>query len=172
MNEIIKAILERRSYRSFTEQAVRLEDVKTILDCALAAPSGMGYQTWKFVAVVNPEKIQRLATAVGTALNRSAYYNMYKPQVLIITSNLRESKYREIDNACAMENIYLACQALGLGCVWINQLQDCHDDPAVRSILTELGVPQEHGVYGCAAIGYPAKPPAPKETTGQWAIVD
>lgn len=172
MYEVIKAILERRSHRSFTEQTVKFEDVKTILDCALAAPSGMGKQTWKFVAVVNPEKIQKLAAAVGSALKRGAYYNMYKPQVLIITSNLRDSKYREVDNACAMENIYLACHDLGLGCVWINQLQDCHDDPEVRAILTEFGIPQEHGVYGCAAIGYPSKVPAPKEIKGQWAIVE
>ena len=138
----------------------------------LAAPSGMGKQTWKFVAVVNLEKIQKLAAAVGSALKRGVYYNMYKPQVLIITSNLRDSKYREVDNACAMENIYLACQDLGLGCVWINQLQDCHDDPEVRAILTEFGIPQEYGVYGCAAIGYPSKVPAPKEITGQWSIIN
>ena len=172
MNEIIKAILERRTYRSFTDESVSAEQVRTILDCALAAPSGMGMQTWKFTAVVNPEKIQRLAAAVGAALKRGAYYNMYKPQVLIITSNLRDSKYREVDNACAMENIYLACQGLGLGCVWINQVLDCYDDPAVRGILAEFGIPEEHGVYGCAAIGYPAEPPAAKEISGQWAIVE
>lgn len=172
MNEVIGAILDRRSCRSFIQEPVSMDTVRILLDCALAAPSGMGYQTWKFIAVVNQEKIQRLAAAVGAALKRGAYYNMYRPQVLIITSNLRESKYRQVDNACAMENIYLACHGLGLGCVWINQLQDCYDDPAVRAILTEFGVPEDHGVYGCAAIGYPAKPPAPKEITGQWAIVD
>lgn len=172
MNEIIKAILERRTCRSFTEEKVSADQVRTILDCALAAPSGMGKQTWKFTAVVNPEKIQRLAAAVGAALKRSVYYNMYKPQVLVITSNLRDSKYREVDNACALENMYLACQGLGLGCVWINQVQECHDDPAVREILTEFGIPEDHGVYGCASIGYPAKPPADKEIIGQWAIVE
>ena len=45
MNEIIKAILERRTYRSFTDESVSAEQVRTILDCALAAPSGMGMQT-------------------------------------------------------------------------------------------------------------------------------
>ena len=172
MNEIIKAILERRTCRSFTDEALSAQQVRTILDCALAAPSGRCLQTWKFTAIVNPQKIQRLASAVGTALNRGPDYTMYRPQVLVITSNLRDSKYREVDNACAMENIYLACQGLGLGCVWINQLQDCHDESAVRGILTEFGIPEEHGVYGCAAIGYPAKPPAAKEIIGQWAIVE
>ncbi len=172
MNEIIKAILERRTCRSFTEEKVALDNVKTILDCALAAPSGMCKQTWKFTAVVNPEKIQQLAAAVGSALSRGADYTMYSPQVLVITSNLKESKYREVDNACAMENIYLACQGLGLGCVWINQVQDCQDNPAVRAILSEFGIPEDHGVYGCAAIGYRASPPIAKEVKGQWAIVE
>ena len=56
MNEIIKAILDRRTCRSFTKEKVALDNVKTILDCALAAPSGMCKQTWKFTAVVNPQK--------------------------------------------------------------------------------------------------------------------
>ena len=172
MNEIIKAILDRRTCRSFTEEKVALDNVKTILDCALAAPSGMCKQTWKFTAVVNPEKIKQLAAAVGSALSRGPEYTMYSPQVLVITSNLKESKYREVDNACAMENIYLACQGLGLGCVWINQVQDCQDNPAVRAILTEFGIPEDHGVYGCAAIGYRASPPSAKEIKGQWAIVE
>ena len=42
MNETIKTILARRSCRAFTEQAVSEDDVKVILDCALASASGMG----------------------------------------------------------------------------------------------------------------------------------
>ena len=171
MNEIINALLTRRSYRAFTTEAVKREDVETILDCALHAPSGMGKQTWKFTAVVNREKIQALAGAVGKALGREGY-NMYDPAVLIITSNEKETKFREVDNACAIENIYLASEALGLGCVWINQLLDCYDVPEVREILREFGVPDTHGVYGCAAIGYPAETPKEKARIGQKAIVE
>ena len=82
-----------------------------------------------------------------------------------------KDKYREVDNACAMQNIYVASEALGLGCVWINQLLDCCDDPQVREILDSLGVPQNHGVYGCAAIGYKAQEPTQKEIKGKACIV-
>ena len=57
MNETIKSILSRRSTRAFSEKEVNKDDVKLILDCALAAPSGMNQQTWKFTALVNQEKI-------------------------------------------------------------------------------------------------------------------
>lgn len=171
MNEMIRTILERRSCRSFTKEPVSQETVDTILDCALCAPSGKGLETWQFTAVMDREKIQRLCKAVGEALGRGPEYNMYDPAVLIITSNEKDSKYREVDNACAMENIYLASQALGLGCVWINQLLTCFDEPKVREILREFGLPDSQGVYGCAAIGYPAEMPKEKARKGTKRIV-
>ena len=170
MNELINLIKNRRTCRNFSEKEVSESDVKQILECALSAPSGMNYQTWSFIAIMNREKIQKLAKAVGKALNRENY-NMYNPSVLILTTNDKESRFREVDNACAMENIYLSCEALNLGCVWINQLKDCFDEPEVRAILDELGVPKNYGVYGSAAIGYKSQEALPKEIKGTFKIV-
>lgn len=167
MNQTIETILKRRSTRSFRREALRKEDLKQIVDCALHAPSGMGKQTWKFTVVESREKIQRLASIVGRELGRNGY-NMYDPEVLIIPSNLKESPYGMEDNACAMENIYLAAESLGIGCVWINQLRTICDAPAVREILNELHIPTDHVVYGLAALGYRDDTPIqPKERIGQ-----
>lgn len=171
MTSFIQLILNRRTCRAFSEKDVCKSDVKQILDCALSAPSGMNLQTWSFIAIMNREKIQQLAQAVRNALNRDENYNMYNPSVLILTTNDKESRFREVDNACAMENIYLSCEALGLGCVWINQLKDCYDVPEVRKILTELGVPENHGVYGSAAIGYKLQESSPKQIKATYKIV-
>lgn len=59
-----------------------------------------------------------------------------------------------MDCACALENIFLAAKSLGIGSCWINQLRQTCDDPDVRAFLTKLGVPENHKVYGCAALGY------------------
>lgn len=173
MNEIIQAILNRRSCRAFAERSVPEQDVTQILECALAAPSGMGRRTWKFTAVTDQRKIQKLAKEVGRALSRGEDYDMYRPAVLILTSNEKDSPYREVDNACAMENIYLAANALGLGCVWINQLLKVFDEPGVRAVLDELHIPQNHGIYGCAAIGYPKEgfQPSEKKTRGTAEVI-
>ena len=172
MNTLIDFIKQRRSCRAFTTETVSENDVQTILECALAAPSGMGKQTWQFTAVTDTAKIQKLAKAVAAALGRDSGYTMYDPAVLIITSNDKESRFREVDNACAMENIYLASEALGLGCVWINQINDCFDNEGVRSVLREFGVPDNHGVYGAAAIGYKAgAEPRAKTIIGKAVIV-
>lgn len=171
MNTVIQTILNRRSCRSFTDEPVRKADIEVILECARSAPSGMNLQTARFTAVVNREKIRQLASAVAKALGRDAGYNMYNPAVLIITSNEKESRFRETDNACAMENIYLACEALDLGCVWINQLKDCFDAPEVRAILDEFGIPASHGIYGCAAVGHKGAVPAKIERRAVAVII-
>ena len=167
---LLSFIRERRSCRAFTEEPVSEKDVQSILDCALAAPSGQGKQTWQFTAVTGKEKIAKLCAAVGKALGRDGY-DMYKPAAIIITSNEKASEFGAPDNACAMENIYLACRALGLGCVWINQVSQCFDDAAVRAVLTEFGVPETHGVYGTAAFGFAAEGPREKQIKGKAVIV-
>lgn len=167
MNQTIETMLKRRSTRSFQNRPLNQEDIKTIVDCALHAPSGMGRQTWKFTVIENREKIQKLAGAAGKALGREGY-NMYDPEVLIIPSNQRDSSFGMEDNACAMENIYLAAEALGIGCVWINQLRTICDVPEIREILDEFHIPGDHVVYGLAALGYRDDTPiAPKERIGE-----
>ena len=74
----------------------------------------MGRQTWKFTAVTNREKIQKLASAISKELGREGY-NMYQPEVLIIPSNDVESPFGKEDNACALENIFIAAWSFGIG---------------------------------------------------------
>ena len=100
MNQTMETILTRRSIRSFQEKPIPEEDMKQIVDAALHAPSAMGRQTWKFTVVMNREKIQKLAKAVGKVLGREDY-DMYRPEALVIPSNEKDSRFGRDDNACA-----------------------------------------------------------------------
>ena len=171
MNETMQTILTRRSTRKFKVQEISQADLDQILKAALHAPSGMGKQTWQFTVVKNREKIQRLAKAAGKALGRENY-DMYQPEILIIPSNQRDNPHGKEDNACAMENIFLAAHSLGIGSVWINQLQGICDDPKIREVLREFEIPEDHVVYGLAALGYPDDTPIPeKERIGKVAYI-
>lgn len=171
MNETMNTILTRRSTRKFLNKPIPDEDLQQVIQAALHAPSGMGKQTWQFTVVKNREKIQELASVIRTVLNREGY-DMYQPEVLVIPSNDRESPFGREDNACAMENIFLAAHSMGIGSVWINQLQGICDDPAVRKVLSSLGIPQGHVVYGMAALGYADDEKAEKERIGRVVIVE
>lgn len=159
MNTVIENILTRRSVRAFEEKKIPAEELNQILQAAIYAPSGMGRQTWQFTAVCSRDKIQQLAALVETELGREGY-NMYRPEVIIIPSNEKDSPWGKEDNACALENIFLAAHSFGIGSVWINQIRDICDRPAVRALLTEWGIPENHVVYGIAALGYAAPAPA------------
>ena len=156
MNEAIKNILERRSVRKFSDKAIPKEELDLIIKAGLYAPSAMNKQTWKFTVLTKSKDIQELAKAVEKQLGRENY-DMYKPTVLIIPSNERESKYGRDDNACALENIFLAAWSLGIGSVWINQLHGICDEPEIRALLDKYGIPADHIVFGMAALGYSAE---------------
>ncbi len=171
MNETLNTILTRRSTRKFLNKEIPEEDLQQIIQAALHAPSGMGRQSWQFTLVKNREKIQTLAAAIERILGRPGY-DMYRPQVLLIPSNKKESPYGREDDACALENIFLAAHSMGIGSVWINQLQGICDQPEIREILTSFGIPEDHVIYGMAALGYAGDEKAPKERIGKVVVVE
>lgn len=111
-------VLERRSVRNFTEQAVSVEDIREIIDCARFAPSDTNSQTWKFIAIRNTEKIKhieqltwdqlhaRAAAAEEKGLSREArllvksfgpYATAFSdaPVLIVCLATPYESKFRE-----------------------------------------------------------------------------
>lgn len=171
MNSIIENILTRRSIRSFTEKEIPENELNDILKSAVYAPSGMNKQTWQFTAICSKQKIKNIADVIGKVLNRDGY-DFYNPSVLILASNEKDSIWGKEDNACALENIFLAAHSYGIGSVWINQLQNICDKPEVRSILKDFEIPDNHVIYGAAALGYAAEnPPSQVTKTGLIKII-
>ena len=154
MNETMNTILNRRSVRNFTREEIPEEILRDLVNAALHAPSGMCRKTWKFTVVTNQELIKKLTNAIKEVLSRESY-DMYKPTAIIIPSNERDSVWGRDDNACALQNIFLAAKSYNVGSVWINQLNNICDETKIREILNELEIPENHIVYGLAALGYP-----------------
>ena len=164
--EVLNNILSRRSIRNYTDQQVSEADLHTILKAGINAPSGMNYQTWHFTAIQNAEKLAELNKYIKGAFAKSddkhlqerghseTYCCYYHAPTLIIVSNDPSQWWAPMDCACAMQNMFLMATALGIGSCWINQLGTTCDDVEVRAFITSLGVPINHKVYGCVALGY------------------
>ncbi len=161
MNEVLNNIRTRRSVRSFTEKRIPQEAVRAIVEAATYAPSAMNRQSWHFTVVHNREKIQKLAEAIGQQIGREGY-DFYKPDMLILVEADRENQNGQLDSGCAMENIMLAAHSLGVGSVWVNQAKGICDEPGVRKVLDEFGVPATHVIWGIAALGYAVEQPDEK----------
>lgn len=171
MNPIIENILTRRSCRSFTDEPVTKEQIETLLEVARYAPSGRNQQSWKFTAILNKTMMAELASAIQSVLEREKY-SFYNGAAVILPSNLHDSKWGVEDNACALENIFLAANSLGLGSLWVNQLQGICDHPQIRPLLQSYGIPDDHIVHGFALIGYPTNPPKQVEKKSNFVILD
>lgn len=61
MNEVLKAIRERRSVRAYRPEQIKDEELNAILEAGTYAPTGMGKQSPKIVVVQDPETIQKLS---------------------------------------------------------------------------------------------------------------
>jgi nitroreductase len=57
------AIRERRTTPSFDGSPMPADDLRTILEAGLAAPSGYNVQPWRFVVVQSPEQKKKLRAA-------------------------------------------------------------------------------------------------------------
>lgn len=167
MNNVIQAILSRRSVREFTDRRIADEDLALIAKCAVNAPSARNQQKWHFTVVHDSKAISSLAKAVGAGDG----YCFYSPDALIIASAARDYTFGTQDCACALENIFLAAHALGIGSVWINQLCGTSDEKLIRKELDALGVPADDVVYGVAALGYPAENLAPRPNKDESKII-
>lgn len=158
MNQVYDNIITRRSTRSFTNQKISKEDLDLILKAGISAPSGMNRQSWQFTVIRKQEGIQKLASAVQKAADRSPEYNFYAPDVIVLVSNDRDNVNGLADAACAMQNMFLMAHSLGIGSCWINQLRLICDEPQIRELLDGYGIPANHIVWGIADFGYAAVP--------------
>ncbi|MCC2683103.1 MAG: nitroreductase [Paenibacillaceae bacterium] len=71
--EQFKQILKsRRSIRRYADRPVSHDDVRDLIDCARYAPSDTNSQTWKFIAVMNAEKIKQIEAMTWDCLHRVA----------------------------------------------------------------------------------------------------
>ena len=156
--ELMNLLLERRSIRQYTGEPVPREQLEQILQAGLLSPSGRNIRPWEFVVVENKETLARLAAS------RQSGAQMLENSgcAILVFANREKTDVWPEDCSIAMSNMHLMAHSLGLGSCWINQLRTCCDDPAVRPLLTELGVPENHLVIACVALGHIAQPTAPK----------
>ena len=126
-NEVLENIKARRSVRAYTGQQVLEEDLQAILEAATYAPSGMHLETWHFTAIQNMDKLTELNERIKGAFAKSddsrlqerghskTYCCYYHAPTLVIVSNEPTQWWAGMDCACAIENMFLAAQSLGIG---------------------------------------------------------
>jgi nitroreductase len=143
--------------RKYTGVYVTDEQVKTLLEAAMAAPSAHNKQPWHFIIVKDRETLLEIPKF-------HPYSKMLEQASLAIVVcgdlDLEEGTgFWVQDCSAATENILVAAKAIGLGAVWLGVYPF---EPLVKNVKTLLKVPENVTPLCIISVGYPIeeKPPA------------
>ena len=158
-DSITDLILRRRSYRGkYKAEKVPREDLQTILQAGLAAPSGCNRQTTSLIAVDDSALLSRIRAEIDPPVAETA------PAVICVLTR-RINAYRDRcfavqDYAAAIENMLLAIEALGYRSCWYEgHITDA--DRIGDRIAKILGVPDEYDLVCLLPVGIAEAAPVP-----------
>ena len=155
MNEVIKAMKERRSIRSFKQDMPAKKDIEQIIEAGLYAASGTGKQSAMVLAITNTQLRDKLSKTNGAIMGKSGDFDPFygAPVILVVLAN-KEVSTHVCDGSLCIGNMMLAAHSLGLGSIWIHRAREEFEMPEYKQLLKELGVSGEWEGIGHCAIGY------------------
>lgn len=168
---IIGNIMTRTSIRAFTDEPVADSQIETILRAAMAAPSALNSQPWKFVVVKNRSLLKRIADSLPNSRTATA------PCAIAVCGDMEKTldginaDFWIHDCSASAQNILLAAHALGLGAVWTGVYPNMD---RVRKAQSLLNLPNSQIVLCIIPVGHPAESPAPKDkwNAGNYRVIE
>lgn len=150
--DAIEAMRTRRSIRKYRGEAIPRADLETIVDAGRLAATGSNRQPWDFIVVTERDTITQLSASGSWIAAASA---------LIVVVMNPASRWWVEDGAAAIENMLVACTALGYGSCWVEGDVQAHED----HFKALLGIPAGHRLMAILPVGIPAEAPQPQKRT-------
>ncbi|MPM55593.1 Undecaprenyl-phosphate 4-deoxy-4-formamido-L-arabinose transferase [bioreactor metagenome] len=165
-NDIIRAILSRRSVRKYTSDPVGHELLAKIVECGKFAATAKGIQPWFFSVVESRRILDAISEANRMVMLDSSDENMRKrasepnfdsfrgAPCAIIVSGMKDNSYSEADCANACENMLIAAESIGLSTCYIASFKTAFESEAGASITKLLKIPDGYSPRFAVAVGY------------------
>ncbi len=155
----LSKLLARRSVRQYTDQPVTTQQLRAALEVAMAAPSAMHCDPWRFVVLTQRAELDALAELLpyGKMLHHA-------PAAIIACGDLNAAHRQSLsyllqDVSAAIENLLLALHAQGLGAVWLG----IHpNEDRIAGVTQRFQLPEGVRPISAIAIGHPAETPPPR----------
>ncbi|MGB9840572.1 nitroreductase family protein [Thermovenabulum sp.] len=164
MNEFINLIKTRRSIRRFLPEQIKDEELQTIIDAAIHAPSGHNEQPWHFTVIQNKELldhfnavIKKLMSESGvdwiSAIGRSEKSHIFHHAPTVIIVSGKKGAYSAlVDCSAATQNMLLAAHSMGIGSCWIGLVNFLFK---IKEEVQKLSIPEGYEPFYAIALGYP-----------------
>jgi len=155
-SEQLDFIFGRRSIRVYSPGEVSEPAVTKLLEAAMAAPSAMTKDPWRFVLVRDKQTLSKLATLHPGAAMLSA-----AAMAIVVCGDLdvafdRQVSYLLQDCSAAIENLLLAAHAQRLGACWVG----IHPgEPLIKRVRELLSLPASVVPVAAISLGQPGEQP-------------
>lgn len=179
-NPVTEACLNRRSIRRFEPgRQISGEQLDTIIECGIWAPSAMNLQTTKIVSVQDTAIFMELENGFRAYMSaqasppppppdgRDSSFLYKAPTLLLVYGGLDErrkagnavlsvenERWKAVNAALAAENMCLAAHSLGLSTVILGFFKHYMDSDGGRKFSAGLGVPEDYDFICAVAVGY------------------
>jgi len=170
MNSFHDLVINRRSYRKYTDELLSPDQVRLILEAALMSPAGKRKNPWHFVVVEDRDTL----VALSKVKNMGAGPLASAALAIVVCADPEESDTWIEDCSIASLQMMLQCADLGLGSVWIQMRLrgDENGNTATYNIQQLLGIPANYEVLSAISIGHPNEERKPYDTDKlQWEKV-
>jgi len=169
MNEVVRAILERRSTRGFSAEPLTTEQIDTLAQVALASPTARNTQRWHFSFVTNKQILDDFAHEMHAMMNEQdasapkgrftdadfhVFYNA--PLVVVISTPAVETvnRFAQVDCGIAVENLAIAAKGMGLGSVIVGMAKTLFDSSRGQRFKEAFAIPEENSFAIAICIGH------------------
>jgi len=153
MNEVIKALKERRSIKKYKKDSIPDEILDAVLEAATFAPTGMNRQSPVMVVIKDKEQRDALSklNASIMGMNGDPFYGA--PVVVVVLADSNILTYKE-DGSLVMGNLLNAAHSVGLGSCWIHRAKEEFETPEGKKMLEKWGIPENYVGVGHCILGY------------------
>ena len=167
MNETLNAIFDRRSIRSFTAQPLTQDELDTLVEVALASPTGMNAQPWQFQFITNQGLIADLnqaaldhflATGNDAVIARmkARHESIFYGAPLLVVISMPKDNQDAVDAGIAVANLAIAAQSMGLGSCIIGLASAAFAGEHKAELAARLDWPEDHRFAISIVIGHAA----------------
>lgn len=158
---------KRRSMRKFTEEKLTEDEKRLLLRAALIAPTSKHTNGWEFVAVDDPELLQKLSVCK----ENGAAFVAEAPFAIVVLGDPTLTDAWIEDASIAAIMVQLQAADLELGSCWahIRNRKAADGTPAAENVRSLLSVPDKYEPLCIIAVGHKGMERKPfNEDTIQW----
>lgn len=156
MYEVLKAIADRRSIRSYTDEPVSDEMLKKLIDAAEQAPSAMNRQPIHFTFVRDKAILKAFSDEARAHLSDPSMDILRGSKLVCFLFAEIPGVFTPIDAGIAVENLALASHDLGLGSVILGMPREAFTGDRAAYWYETLHAPVGSEFAIAIGIGHPA----------------